>query len=44
MMHLGSYLINTASAALVDEAALVDALRSGAFGLAPAWTSSRRTP
>ena len=28
MMHLGSYLINTASAALVDEAALVDALRS----------------
>ena len=29
MMRLGSYLINTASAALVDEAALVDALRSG---------------
>ena len=29
MMSEGSYLINTASAALVDEAALVDALRSG---------------
>ena len=29
MMPKGSYLINTASAALVDEAALVDALRSG---------------
>ena len=29
LMHPTSYLINTASAALVDEAALVDALRSG---------------
>ena len=29
MMPQGSYLINTASAALVEEAALVDALRSG---------------
>ena len=29
LMPVGSYLINTASAALVDEAALVDALRTG---------------